>query len=250
MKRQLKTVVAFAAATAMTMASVITASAATWKQDSIGWWVENEDGSYLKNQWYQSPESGLWYYMGTDGYMLTNTTTPDGYLVNADGVWNQTDVASAQQNNSTLTASDFIIYGDSEMNWYNNSFLDYCKEEAGDSWAIAPYSRDWPITTNRGISFESSRADVINAYGNPSQTFSEVTAENDGMYRYYTQIIAASPDSPYHDDERYMINLLNPLNGVHYSMNEYCIRFYFDQNDQVACIAYLKDFENINYHWY
>ena len=96
MKRQLKTVVAFAAATAMTMASVITASAATWKQDAIGWWVENEDGSYLKNQWYQSPESGLWYYMGTDGYMLTNTTTPDGYLVNADGVWNQTDVASAQ----------------------------------------------------------------------------------------------------------------------------------------------------------
>ena len=47
MKRQLKTVAALAAAAAMTMASVMTASAATWKQDMKGWWVENEDGSYL-----------------------------------------------------------------------------------------------------------------------------------------------------------------------------------------------------------
>ena len=89
MKRQLKTVAALAAAAAMTMASVMTASAATWKQDMKGWWVENEDGSYLTNQWYQSPASGLWYYMGADGYMLTSTTTPDGYTVNADGVWVQ-----------------------------------------------------------------------------------------------------------------------------------------------------------------
>ena len=65
------------------------ASAPVWKQDSNGWWIENPDGSYLTNQWYQSPASGLWYYMGSDGYMLTNTTTPDGYTVNADGVWVQ-----------------------------------------------------------------------------------------------------------------------------------------------------------------
>jgi len=63
-------------------------SAISWKSDSNGWWVERSDGSYLMNEWYQS-ESGLWYYMGADGYMLTNTTTPDGYTVNADGVWIQ-----------------------------------------------------------------------------------------------------------------------------------------------------------------
>ena len=65
------------------------ASAPVWKQDGNGWWIENPDGSYLINQWYQSPASGLWYYMGSDGYMLTNTTTPDGFAVNADGVWVQ-----------------------------------------------------------------------------------------------------------------------------------------------------------------
>lgn len=64
-------------------------SVPAWKQDAMGWRVENPDGSYLISTWYQSPASGLWYYMGADGYMLTNTITPDGYAVNADGVWIQ-----------------------------------------------------------------------------------------------------------------------------------------------------------------
>lgn len=59
----------------------------TWVSDASGWRVQNADGSYLTNQWFQS--NGLWYYLGTDGYMLTNTTTPDGYRVNGDGVWVQ-----------------------------------------------------------------------------------------------------------------------------------------------------------------
>lgn len=58
-----------------------------WKQNAKGWWLENADGTYLTNQWYLY--NGQWYYMGSDGYMLVNTTTPDGYWVNADGVWVQ-----------------------------------------------------------------------------------------------------------------------------------------------------------------
>lgn len=63
------------------------ADAYQWKQNSTGWWVEKADGTYLTNGWYQSPASGLWYYMGEDGYMLTDTTTPDGFSVNSQGVW-------------------------------------------------------------------------------------------------------------------------------------------------------------------
>ncbi len=64
-----------------------TSSAPSWKSDSKGWWVERPDGSCLRNEWYD--DNGKWYYMGADGYMLTNTTTPDGYKVNAEGVWVQ-----------------------------------------------------------------------------------------------------------------------------------------------------------------
>ena len=66
-----------------------TEKTASWASNDKGWWIQNSDGKYLTNDWYQSPTSGLWYYMGADGYMLTNTTTPDGHTVNADGVWVQ-----------------------------------------------------------------------------------------------------------------------------------------------------------------
>ena len=59
----------------------------TWVSDARGWRVQNADGTYLTNQWHQS--DSLWYYLGADGYMLASTTTPDGYTVNADGVWVQ-----------------------------------------------------------------------------------------------------------------------------------------------------------------
>ena len=44
-------------------------------------------GAMSSNRWIQS--DGKWYYVGSDGAMLTNTVTPDGYRVNADGVWVQ-----------------------------------------------------------------------------------------------------------------------------------------------------------------
>lgn len=59
-----------------------------WASNETGWWIQFKDGSYLTNSWWQSPYSGLWYYMGADGYMVTNTTI-DGYTINADGVWVQ-----------------------------------------------------------------------------------------------------------------------------------------------------------------
>lgn len=72
------------------------------------WWYKNADGTHIANNWLWHDNKwyffnaegymhtgwvqwkGLWYYLGnTDGVMLTNTTTPDGYYVNADGVWVQ-----------------------------------------------------------------------------------------------------------------------------------------------------------------
>lgn len=67
----------------------ITVYASQWIQDTAGWKIQQDNGIYLTNQWYQSPTSGLWYYIGADGYMLTNTTTPDGYQVGSDGAWIQ-----------------------------------------------------------------------------------------------------------------------------------------------------------------
>ena len=87
-------------AAAMTCSLSLTAFAGYWRQDANGWGYVNDDGRYPYNQWqyidgkwYYFEREGYmlanaWkqkYYLGPDGAMLTNTTTPDGYRVGADG---------------------------------------------------------------------------------------------------------------------------------------------------------------------
>ncbi|GLB33066.1 hypothetical protein LAD12857_49890 [Lacrimispora amygdalina] len=59
------------------------ALAGEWKQDAKGWWYQNDDGSYPVNSWQDI--NGKQYYFNESGYILTNTSTPDGKQVGADG---------------------------------------------------------------------------------------------------------------------------------------------------------------------
>lgn len=69
----------------LTMSLATTALAGTWQpQTIVQWKYQNDDGSYATG-WVE--DDGKYYYMGADGIMLTDTRTPDGYYVGADGVW-------------------------------------------------------------------------------------------------------------------------------------------------------------------
>ena len=87
--------------TLMFISILSTASyAGQWQQDNTGWRYQNDDGTY-ETGWYQDI-SGKWYYFDNETtYMLTDTTTPDGYLVSADGVW-QEGGAKVIANNSNF----------------------------------------------------------------------------------------------------------------------------------------------------
>ncbi len=95
-------IVVDAAAAEQNRASV--ANKGGWKQDETGWWYANKDGSYTTDNWQSI--NGQWYFFNTMGYMATgwvnwngkqyycdlsggqmllNTTTPDGFMVGADG---------------------------------------------------------------------------------------------------------------------------------------------------------------------
>ncbi|HFU4056103.1 TPA: RICIN domain-containing protein [Streptococcus suis] len=58
---------------------------AGWKKDSKGWWYQNEDGSYPKNDWKFVDKK--WYYFDNSGYMLTGWQTIKGesYYLQPDG---------------------------------------------------------------------------------------------------------------------------------------------------------------------
>lgn len=52
-----------------------------WKDLRGTWYYLDDNGKMVANRWIGN------YYLGSNGAMLTNTTTPDGYKVGADGAW-------------------------------------------------------------------------------------------------------------------------------------------------------------------
>jgi len=83
---------------AATLAGITLALATTfssfagWVQSGNRWWYStNANGTtWYSNGWQQI--DGAWYYFDANGWMLADTTTPDGFYVNASGAWvpNQT----------------------------------------------------------------------------------------------------------------------------------------------------------------
>ena len=81
--------------------------AAGWIQGANGAWFYDEDNGIRRHStWIES--GGAWYYLGADGRILTDTTTPDGYYVGSDGKWidgQSSDGAAASQNTQQQAAA-------------------------------------------------------------------------------------------------------------------------------------------------
>ena len=88
MKKKIMTI-ALTAAMAASMG--MTAFAGQWVQNTTGWWWQEDNGSYPASQWkwLDGNKDGIYecYAFDSNGYIYTNTTTPDGYTVNKDGAW-------------------------------------------------------------------------------------------------------------------------------------------------------------------
>ena len=70
--------------------SITTAFAGEWKQDKIGWWYDNGNGTYPNSGWEwidgNKDSYAECYYFGKNGYMFSNTYV-EGFKLNADGAW-------------------------------------------------------------------------------------------------------------------------------------------------------------------
>ena len=130
-----------ALATAIVLGSTMT-SFAGWQSDANGWWWQNEDGSYPSNtwQWIEGNGDGVaeCYYFRPDEYMLSNTTTPDGYTVNADGAWTVNGAVQTQVNNQNPSTNTNAPTSEEIMDYLNNDKtgwtgalkIDYSKPES------------------------------------------------------------------------------------------------------------------------
>ena len=55
-----------------------------WVKDNGSWYYLKDSGA-MATGWVK--DNGKWYYLASSGNMLSNTRTPDGYYVDANGVW-------------------------------------------------------------------------------------------------------------------------------------------------------------------
>lgn len=96
---------------------------ADWKQEGNTWKYQNSDGKYTTSTWQWI--NGKSYCFDSNGNMYANTTTPDGYTVNADGAWTVNGVVQ------TKTETTNKYYSDN------------------DQYPLA-YLKDWFVFTNNG----------------------------------------------------------------------------------------------------
>lgn len=79
----------------MVLAMSMTSLAAGWQTGFDGqkarWWYLNDDNTWPANvwMWIDDNKDGVaqCYYFDSNGYVMTDTTTPDGYTVNVTGEW-------------------------------------------------------------------------------------------------------------------------------------------------------------------
>lgn len=102
MKKKLATLLL---ATALSSSMVISAFAGEWEQAGNEW-KYNENETYVTGwQWIDGNGDGVaeCYYFDGNGYMLANTTTPDGYTVESSGAWVVNGVVQTQNTGNAST---------------------------------------------------------------------------------------------------------------------------------------------------
>ncbi len=91
-----------------------------WIDYNGKWYYAKADGSYARNQWQGD------YYLGDYGQMLINTTTPDGYVVDANGKWTRRYSHGNKYDKSLYgwdLTSEQVAYTDAEARRINNEII-------------------------------------------------------------------------------------------------------------------------------
>ena len=100
-------------ACAATMVMTTPAFAAGWQKDNVGWWYQNDDGTYPKKEWKWLDGNGdgiaECYYFNPSGYCVMNAMTPDGYMVNADGAWVVNGVVQTQKSSKKAYSEEELL---------------------------------------------------------------------------------------------------------------------------------------------
>lgn len=136
------------------------AMAGSWKNgagdNAARWWYDNGDNTWAANgwRWIDGNQDGVseCYYFDSEGWLLTSTTTPDGYNVNADGAWTVNGIAQIRQT-AASNESDNESWDD-----FQNSSSKKAKKTATSSSRTPDSSSDDSSSSNRSSGSHSNSA--------------------------------------------------------------------------------------------
>lgn len=198
MRKSIKKIIALSISTMSLLATTSISANAEWMQNSTGWWytegnswsvgwrqINNQwyyfgsDG-YMKTGWLQDTD-GKWYYLNPNGEMAKNIITPDGYKIDENGVWTNSNTSSitdtplsqintgtttqqftntSSTNNSTTSSSNSSSSSSSSSN---------TKERTSDYVSIFYYLTNGKIDSlcegKQSMAFYSDDANASQKYG-------------------------------------------------------------------------------------
>jgi hypothetical protein len=164
------------------------AFAGTWKEDSNGWrWQEKDELSPVSSwEWIDSNKDGLAerYYFDENGYLLTNTTTPDGYTVNEAGAWVADGIVRQKAANpaaaSTAKKEGRKLYFDAIQKSSELAGLDI----SGDVHMSLTYSdMEIPISMKLGLKYHDINTPNMEFL---SETAMQMLGSKDSHQSFYT----------------------------------------------------------------
>ena len=160
------------------------AFAGTWMQNETGWWYQNDDGTYPANTWIQDFD-GAYYYFNENGYMLANTTAPDGKAVGSDGAW--VDLVAGDTKTMLNEISNWLI-----SDIWNNGFCDfYHYEETGTGSLGQILDTDFSLSLfKEAYKKKAGYEAYINGlpdgeYSTLKMAWGKLSAEADRLYEHY-----------------------------------------------------------------
>ena len=162
-----------------------------WQKDAQGWWYKLPNGQWCANGWWWIFDTSIQgmkcYYFDSNGYMLTNTNTPDGYQVNGLGEW---IVGGSVQAVTAPSARD-------AMTSYEVSRAQREAEEEEEEW----YEEDEEDSSSRYDEDEDdshSRYDEVDSgSGSESNAGQDSGQESDGASSSIESFLQAARDYGY-----------------------------------------------------
>ena len=197
----MKKIVTLVTAAAITAAMSMTSLAAGWQQDSVGWWYGTnvDNTSWHTNGWQWIDGNGdniaECYCFDVNGYMYANTTTPDGYTVNADGAWTVDGVVRTQvvtatpdrggsgsgggSESSSGSSAGTSVNADADIDRDSEDYADGDLQRFNGTYRLTARVEDGHEWSEEGLEYYDATVDiVILANGDLQFTFHNILGDS------------------------------------------------------------------------